>query len=261
MKNTKITFVIPAYGRVELLTKTLDSLIDQSIKNSEIIVVDDGSNPPLKSQLSSKYSNVQFIRSETNRGPAYARNLGKRNAHGDFICFFDSDDIAENTFAEKMIQCASEHNGAALCLSHGLFTDLSVRLSIVNFLINASRNVALLFQYYLHGHELEKEAFFSVSLSRVVFPTKLIATLEFDEKFANCEDWDYILRFLRAYTIFIVPERLVLYRFSGNSYTYRARSSFQWNNYDRVIRMLPKNSRHEPLVLLFRLYTYIFSRI
>lgn len=86
--------IITTYNRASLLTRALDSLISQTEKDWEAIIVDDGSNdetycmiiPYLRS-----YRKIIYIR-QSNRGSASAKNLGIRSAKGSFITFLDSDD-------------------------------------------------------------------------------------------------------------------------------------------------------------------------
>ena len=86
-----ITVIIPAYNRFEEVQRAINSVIKQSYKNIEIIVVDDGSTQPLNS-LENKYNDLIVIRHPTNLGAAIARNTGINAAKGSFVAFLDSDD-------------------------------------------------------------------------------------------------------------------------------------------------------------------------
>jgi glycosyltransferase involved in cell wall biosynthesis len=88
-----ISVVIPVYNRENLLPLTLRSLLQQSLPAGEIIVVDDGSTDSTVDVAESFGAPVRVIRQE-NAGPAAARNRGFNESRGDFIHFFDSDDIA-----------------------------------------------------------------------------------------------------------------------------------------------------------------------
>jgi len=88
-----ISVIIPAYNRAHLIGETLHSLLVQTRPADEIIVVDDGSTDGTASVAKSFDPSVTVIR-QANKGPAAARNTGFRASHGDFIHFFDSDDLA-----------------------------------------------------------------------------------------------------------------------------------------------------------------------
>lgn len=92
-ENSRISVVIPAFNREELLPATLLSLLNQSYPAHEIIVVDDGSTDGTAMAAEIFKSPVRVIR-QSNAGPSAARNHGFRQSTGEFIHFFDSDDIA-----------------------------------------------------------------------------------------------------------------------------------------------------------------------
>jgi glycosyltransferase involved in cell wall biosynthesis len=88
-----ISVIIPAYNRADLLAATLRSLLHQTLPADEIIVVDDGSTDHTAAVAESFGAPVRVIKQD-NAGPAGARNRGWKESVGDFLHFFDSDDIA-----------------------------------------------------------------------------------------------------------------------------------------------------------------------
>ncbi|MFN0130109.1 MAG: glycosyltransferase family 2 protein [Verrucomicrobiales bacterium] len=88
-----ISVVVPAFNRAHLLGPTLESLLNQTVPAREIIVVDDGSTDDTAGMAESFGPSIRVIRQD-NRGPGAARNAGFRAAAGEFIHFFDSDDVA-----------------------------------------------------------------------------------------------------------------------------------------------------------------------
>ncbi len=90
---SSISVIIPAYNREKLLPATLESILFQSLPASEIIIVDDGSTDRTAAVAESFGEPVRVIRQQ-NSGPAAARNRGFLDSRGEFIHFFDSDDLA-----------------------------------------------------------------------------------------------------------------------------------------------------------------------
>jgi glycosyltransferase involved in cell wall biosynthesis len=88
-----ISVIIPVYNRTDLLPRAVNSVLNQTYDNLEIIVVDDGSTEDIEGVLD-KFDDVRihYIRHEANRGVAAARNTGMRFAHGEYVAFLDSDD-------------------------------------------------------------------------------------------------------------------------------------------------------------------------
>ncbi|MFC7338104.1 glycosyltransferase family 2 protein [Haloferula chungangensis] len=105
-----ISIVIPAFNRAELLPTTLRSLLNQSLPALEILVVDDGSSDRTAEIAKSFGDPVRIIRQQ-NAGPAAARNRGFKESRGEFIHFFDSDDVALPNKHEVQVR-ALEESGA-----------------------------------------------------------------------------------------------------------------------------------------------------
>lgn len=89
----RISCIIPTYNRAILLPLTLRSLLAQTLPAAEILVVDDGSTDGTAEVAESFGGSVRVIR-QANAGPAAARNRGFKESVGEFIHFFDSDDLA-----------------------------------------------------------------------------------------------------------------------------------------------------------------------
>ena len=116
----KVSVIIPVYNVEKYLRQCLDSVINQTLKDIEIICVDDGSTDSSLSILreyAQKDSRINII-DQKNQGPAIARNIGLNNASGDYILILDSDDIYDVTMCEKMYKIATENNlDIAICHS------------------------------------------------------------------------------------------------------------------------------------------------
>lgn len=92
----KLSVVIPAFNRWEVLSQALEALFEQAVPGMEVLVVDDGSTlaPPEQIQVWSEAGKIRYLRQE-NKGPAAARNLGIREAKGELILFLGHDILLE----------------------------------------------------------------------------------------------------------------------------------------------------------------------
>ena len=93
-----LSFIVPIYGVEQYLCKCVDSLLHQDYENYEIILVDDGSPdkcPAISDEYAAKYDKIRVFHRE-NGGLSAARNTGIEVAHGEYICFVDSDDYWED---------------------------------------------------------------------------------------------------------------------------------------------------------------------
>lgn len=86
----KFSVVIPAYNKAELIGEAIESVLTQTVKDFEIVVVNDGSSDDLDSVIE-KYTGIKYIK-QPNGGVSVARNTGIEASNGEFICFLDADD-------------------------------------------------------------------------------------------------------------------------------------------------------------------------
>lgn len=102
MKNIKYSIIICAYNVEKYIEKAIDSILSQTYKNYEIIIVNDKSVDGTLKKLE-KYNNLIIINNEINRGLGASRNIGVANAKGEYIIYLDADDtLYENTTLEKV---------------------------------------------------------------------------------------------------------------------------------------------------------------
>lgn len=93
-ENPLVSVVIPTYNRAHIIGRTIDSVIQQSYKNLEIIIVDDGSKDNTEEVINNiKDPRIRYIRNETNQGASITRNNGVAAANGEYVAFLDSDDV------------------------------------------------------------------------------------------------------------------------------------------------------------------------
>ena len=104
--NNKISVVIPVYNTAKYLTKCINSVLNQTYKNLEVILVNDGSTDE-SANICDKFSNrdnrIKVIHIE-NSGPYHARNIGMEASTGRFIGFVDSDDFLEKDMYETLLK-------------------------------------------------------------------------------------------------------------------------------------------------------------
>ena len=125
-KDLKISVIIPAYNTEKYLTEALDSVVSQTMSDSdyEIIIVNDGSSDhtaDILEKYKNLYSNITVINKE-NGGPSSARNAGLDIASGEYIYFFDADDLLINNSLEALYQCAEEKNADLVIGKYNVLT-------------------------------------------------------------------------------------------------------------------------------------------
>lgn len=103
MSYPLVSIIVPTYKRTDYLRLTLDSIINQTFQDFEIIVVDDGTPNDDNLLLCQKIENVRYIKIENSGGPAKPRNVGIKEARGKYIAFVDDDDIWLSNKLEKQV--------------------------------------------------------------------------------------------------------------------------------------------------------------
>lgn len=107
-----VTVVLPIYKVEKYLDQCVESVVNQTYKNLEILLIDDGSPdkcPEICDKWAEKDNRIKVIHKE-NQGLGMARNTGIENANGEYICFFDSDDFIAPETVEKSFLLAEKEN-------------------------------------------------------------------------------------------------------------------------------------------------------
>lgn len=114
-----VSVIIPTYNRVATLPRAMDSVLNQTYGNLELIVVDDGSTDGTQEYVRGvSDKRVRYVKGDGNRGPAVARNLGVKLAQGEYIAFQDSDDEWHEDKLEKQVPVlldSQQKNGMVYC--------------------------------------------------------------------------------------------------------------------------------------------------
>jgi glycosyltransferase involved in cell wall biosynthesis len=120
VQNPCVSVIIPTYNRAEMLIRAIRSVLKQTFKDYELIIVDDGSTDDTAKILKDyKAHKFRYIRYNSNKGGAFARNLGIDNSKGKYIAFLDSDDEwlpAKLEKQTKFIENCPARVGAVYCL-------------------------------------------------------------------------------------------------------------------------------------------------
>jgi teichuronic acid biosynthesis glycosyltransferase TuaG len=117
MDRPLISVIIPTWNCADYLPSTLESVFAQTWPHTEIIVVDDGSTDATQDLLATYGNRLVVVRIENSGGPSRPRNKGIDASHGDFIAFFDSDDLMEPDKLSSAMAVFESHPGADLVCS------------------------------------------------------------------------------------------------------------------------------------------------
>lgn len=207
MSGPKVSVVIAAYNRPDYLQAALNSVLNQTYENFEIIVVDDGSETDLSGIVESCSVDVRYVRQSENGGPSRARNRGVALADGAYVAFLDDDD---EWLPSKLERQVAAMDGHVACLAG--FT----------FLERGENQVHAINQ--VTGDFLRRGNIFCGASGFMGRKDALLAC-PFDNRLSSGEEWDVYVRLSQRGAIAYVPEPLFRYRLgSHESITTKART-------------------------------------
>lgn len=209
MSNPNVSVIIPTYNRSKYIKESLDSVLAQTYKDFEIIVVDDGSKDNTRGIVESYIKRfpgkIKYIYQE-NRGVAAARNKALENAAGRYIALLDSDDIWFPEILSCQVNKFEQDPGIALVYSsYDVFDDIRVREK--DLLKNYYKN-------YYSGNVLRELLLWCFIWSSTVMIKREIFddVGSFDENIQIGEDYDFLLRVARKYKVGCIRRVLARYR-------------------------------------------------
>ncbi len=188
----KVSVIIPTKNRIEATFRCLKSVVEQSLKPFEIIVVDDGSVDKIEEQIRAKYPQVLILRNETSRGGAVARNQGADLATGEYIAFLDSDDEWLNSHLQDKLNLLKFDN------SDGAFGTFILQKgqeeNPISFKADFKTNGNI-------GNSILSEIRFDARTSTFVFKREAFLKVKFDENLKKHQDWDLAINFHKEYKL------------------------------------------------------------
>ncbi|MEL4306297.1 glycosyltransferase family 2 protein [Methanococcoides sp. LMO-2] len=116
MKDFKVSVIMPVYNAEKYLKDAIESILNQSFKNFELLIINDGSNDKSKAIIESHNdSRIRLLNNEENSGLAKVRNKGIYEAKGEYIAWLDADDISHPLRLEKQVKLLDSHPDVGIC--------------------------------------------------------------------------------------------------------------------------------------------------
>ena len=187
-----ISVIIPSYNRGHLIQKAAQSVLEQTYKNIELIIVDDGSTDNTESQVKSiADSRIKYFKLEKNTGACAARNKGIQEANGEYISFNDSDDCWKNEKLETQLEFLKQENADVVLCAMRCYDENG------NFLHDFPKNVET---GKISYEQLLK---YNCSSTQILFgKAECFKNTLFDASMPRLQDWDITLRLSQKYNLF-----------------------------------------------------------
>lgn len=207
--NSLVSIIIPCYNAEKYISDTIQSVINQTYTNWELIIVNDGSTDKSKQiieQLSQNEPRIKYYE-KLNSGVSNTRNKGLEIANGDFITFLDADDVWEDTFLSKTTRLLSNFDivYARCCL-------INEHSKSINIYLGGESNPSL-------DDFLEQRNNYNTNPSGIIYQKYVFDNFEgFDKNLSNNADQDILIQLLaKGFSIGYEDEVLWKYRMHDNN--------------------------------------------
>ena len=205
-----VSIIIPTYNRADVIERALNSVISQTYKNFEVIIVDDGSKDNTEEvvnnfikKLKNKFK-IQYIRLPKNYGANFARNYGIKLSEGDLIAFLDSDDIwlpKKLELQVKKMSCSKRNYGAVYTSFWRVYPNGA---KVLEPNVNKYKKLEGNILKVLLGDGL------AITSTLVVKRLVLEEVGMFDESLRRFQEWDLLIRISKRFEIGFVNQPLVI---------------------------------------------------
>jgi len=221
-----VSVIIPTYNRAIFLVEAINSVLEQTYKNYEIIVIDDGSTDSTSEIIKQFENKIRYFYQE-NKGPSAARNAGIKNAEGDLVAFIDSDDVWLAEKLSQQVQLFDENHRLGLVSSAYYSCDSNLN---INRVIKDDRLT-------------NKKYILRKLFVRNIFPTPTVLVKRvcfekvglFNESYGFAEDWEMWMRIALKYDVAYIRTPLCRCRRHNSSITFRKEEE-NFNDWMKVIK-------------------------
>lgn len=224
-----ISVIMPVYNVEDFLRQSIDSVLNQTYRNFELYLVDDGSKDSsgkICDEYALKDDRIVVIHKE-NGGLSSARNAALEKFSGEYVCFIDSDDYFETTFLEKMIDAAEAGNHDFICCCYDEVSEKGEFLRACGETVTKdtvySGNV-------VDGY-LSAEYYFPYAWGKL-YKRELFSDVRYVEGM-NFEDNDALVRILKkSNSVMVIPDILIHYRKRDKSITSERKRKLDVKSFD-----------------------------
>ena len=240
MNDIKVSIIVPIYNVEKYLNRCMDSLLNQTLKDIEIIMVDDGSPdkcPEMCDAYAKKDNRVKVVHKK-NGGLGYARNSGLDVAKGEYVAFVDSDDYVDLNMYEKLYNTAKDNNlDAVFCgfkkeFSPNRFIECKECNSYIEYPSESAKELVL--DFIAAPPRSKSEYIHAMSVWHSVYKLSVITDnkIKFlSERDYASEDIPFQIDFLKCCNkVGFIPDVFYVYCFNGGSLT----KSFKPEKFEKI---------------------------
>lgn len=239
VRAARVTVFVPVFNADKFLAEAIESILNQTFTDFELLVVDDGSTDKSIEILESfRDRRIRISRNDRNRGRAYTRNRGIELARGEYLSVLDADDLCEPDRLERQVKCLDAHPDVAAVGSSATYVD-------------ENDNVAYVCKVPTSSEEIHRQIFQSNCFvhSSVTFRRQVLIDIGgYNPELQQAEDYELFLRLTARHRLANIEKPLVRYRVHPDQVSQREIST-QRNLADRVRVAAYKDQYSQGLIL------------
>lgn len=204
----KVSVIIPAYNAAETIGRTIQSVLRQTFRDFEIVVIDDGSTDDTAARVAALGDPRIHLRSYENARLPAARNRGIAAARGEYLAFLDADDLWAETKIQTHVEVLEQRPDVGVVYSWTCTIDDHDRV--------LGRQRCVRWEGDVYSQILE--GFFIGNASNSILRREVVDSVgAFDESLDCGEDWEFLTRAASRWRFAVVPQDLVFYRWREGS--------------------------------------------
>ncbi|WP_394903137.1 glycosyltransferase [Clostridium butyricum] len=205
-----VSVIIVVYNGEKFIGQAIESVLNQTYKDIELVVVDDGSTDSTRDIIES-YKDVKYIYEE-NSGQATARNLGIENSKGKYIAFLDADDLYMSKKIEKQVSVLEKNPQIDV-----IYNDLRVVDENLNYLSTLKSEGIYVRREDLLANIMDRQVIQGPVC--MMLRRKCTERVKWNKELSYVNDYDYIINLLKQYNFKYLEEELYIYRRHGNNFS------------------------------------------
>lgn len=197
-----VSVILPCYNAETYIGDCLESILSQTWKSFELIIIDDGSTDNTASIIKNHDdSRIKYIKNKKNRGIVYSLNKGISLAKGKYMARMDADDIMHKNRLEKQVLFMENHPNIALVGSW-------------HYIIDESKKIIGLKQYFTKNEEIKLILPFENPFSHpsIMLRLEVAKSIGYSQSYSYCEDYDLWIKIASKNKVANIPECLTYYR-------------------------------------------------
>lgn len=248
-----ISVVIPAYNAEKTIKETINSVLNQTFQDWELIIINDGSSDQTGEIIQKIIDSKIKLFSYQNAGVSISRNRGIAKASGEFIAFLDHDDLWTPDKLELQLQALQEHSNAALAYSWTDHCDESGKV------IALGRHITMQGNIY---ENLLVDNFLDTASNPLIRKSALDEVGQFDPTINSSGEWDLWLRLASRYPFVGISKTQVFHRVSSGAMSASIESHKKecLEVIERTFKQAPESIQHLKKASLANIYKYLLCK-